>query len=63
MLPLKNCSDFDQLSTKAKNRLRFCRITTLEELAAFLANPKSMKETQGVGKVTMKELRDFFQKV
>ena len=48
---------YKQLSTKAKNRLRYCQIKYVDELRAFLANPKSMHETQGVGPKTMEEFK------
>ena len=50
---------YEQLSSKAKNRLRYCQLTNVEELRVYLNNPKSMKETQGVGKKTFEEFQRF----
>lgn len=58
-----NFPAYEKLSSKAKNRLRYCQISTLEDLKKYLSNPKSMKETQGVGKVTMQEFRDLFEAI
>lgn len=53
----------EQLSTKAKNRLRYCQLTTAEELRAFLNDPKSMRSSIGVGPVTMNEFAAFLDAV
>lgn len=58
-----NFPAYEKLSSKAKNRLRFCNISTLEDLEKYLSNPKSMKETKGVGVVTMQEFRDLFDAI
>ena len=57
---LQNYPAYQKLTSKAKNRLRFCQISTLKELERYLNNPNSMKETEGVGKVTMQEFWDFY---
>ena len=53
----------EQLSTKAKNRLRYCQLTTAEELRAFLNDPKSMRSSIGVGPVTMNEFAEFLKAI
>ena len=58
-----NFPAYEKLSSKAKNRLRFCNISTLEDLEKYLSNPKSMKETKGVGKVTLQEFQNFYDSI
>ncbi len=57
--PLNLFAAYEQLSSKAKNRLRYCQVTNVEELRVYLNNPKSMKETQGVGPKTFAEFERF----
>lgn len=56
-------SAYDTLSSKAKNRLRFCNVTTLEELQEFLSNKKIALKTEGIGPVTLAELENFYLSV
>jgi hypothetical protein len=54
---------YDTLSSKAKNRLRFCNVSTLEELQEFLSNKKIALKTKGIGPVTLTELENFYLSV
>lgn len=60
---LQNYPAYQKLTSKAKNRLRFCQISTLKELERYLNNPNSMKETSGVGIVTMQEFRNLYDAI
>lgn len=57
------CVAYNTLSTKAKNRLRFCSIATIEELEEFLSNKKIALKTEGIGPVTLAELENFYLSV
>lgn len=51
---------YDTLSSKAKNRLRFCSIATFEELEEFLSDKKIALKTEGIGPVTLAEIENFY---